>query len=56
MYMATLCEMIVFSLSSKSWNSVGLRTLLAPLESVRRFRNGMVVEVEGEDTYCCSRL
>lgn len=29
-YIATLCEMMVFSLSSKSWNSVGLRTFCSP--------------------------
>lgn len=28
--MATLCEMIVFSLSSKFWNSLGLRTIWTP--------------------------
>ena len=32
--MATLCEMMVFSLSSKSWNASGLRTDLGTAAGV----------------------
>lgn len=33
--MATLCEMMVFSVNSKSWNSVGFKTALGPVIAVR---------------------
>jgi hypothetical protein len=40
-YMATLWEMMVFSLSSKFWKTSGLRTLWTPVADVRRLFRGM---------------
>jgi hypothetical protein len=46
-YMATLWEMMVFSLSSKFWKSAGLSTLWTPIRDVRRLARGMT-EVAGK--------
>jgi hypothetical protein len=55
---ATLCEMMVFSLSSKSWNSAGLRTFCSPNRCVSVFHGDLQEGVlrETEFTYSRSRL
>jgi hypothetical protein len=46
-YMATLWEMMVFSLSSKFWKTAGLSTFWTPIRGVRRLFRSMA-EVAGK--------
>ena len=51
--MAVLDEIKVFSVSSKSWKTVGLSTGLAPRGELSRAFNGIVVVCwRGVNTYC----
>jgi hypothetical protein len=55
-YIATLWEMIVFSVSSKLWSSVGLSTFCSPEVGVKPDIPVLNWAARVRDTYACSRL